>query len=116
MVTEAGKAQARDIGSGKPPKVATSITATVAAVSYTAANPAAPTAYSSVSTTNPVTNTEGDAISAALKTLRDEVALYELQISAIIVDDLAQDVAIDALATDVAAIRTELVALGIGAA
>ena len=42
------------------------------------------TNYTSVSTTNPVTNTEGDAISAALSTLEDEVTLLQVAVNLII--------------------------------
>lgn len=53
----------------------------------TATNPAAPTAYAAVvNMTNPVTKTEGEAVSAALATLRGEVATYETAISALVVD------------------------------
>lgn len=53
----------------------------------TATNPAAPTAYSAVvNMTDPVTKAEGEAVSAALATLRGEVATYETAISALVVD------------------------------
>lgn len=53
----------------------------------TATNPTAPTAYSAVTNmTDPVTKAEGEAVSAALATLRGEVATYELAISALVTD------------------------------
>lgn len=53
----------------------------------TATNPTAPTAYSAVvNMTDPVTKAEGEAVSAALATLRGEVATYETAISALVVD------------------------------
>lgn len=53
----------------------------------TALNPAAPTAYTAVvNMTDPVTKAQGEAVSAALATLRSEVATYETAISALIVD------------------------------
>lgn len=53
----------------------------------TATNPAAPTAYAAVvNMTDPVTKAEGEAVSAALATLRSEVATYETAISALVVD------------------------------
>lgn len=64
----------------------------------TATNPAAPTAYAAVvNMTDPVTKAEGEAVSAALATLRSEVATYEGVISALVVD--------------VAAVRTALINL-----
>lgn len=52
-----------------------------------ATNPTAPTAYSAVTDmTAPVTKAEGEAVSAALATLRSEVATYETAISALVVD------------------------------
>ena len=99
MTTDAGKTRARDIGSGKVPTLAVSVTAT-------ALNPAAPAAYSAHASgaTAVVSNaaTDLDTTAAALEALRDEVALYELQISALILD--------------VAALRAELVAMNIVAA
>lgn len=53
----------------------------------TATNPAAPAAYSAVvNMTEPVAKAEGEAVSAALAALRDEVATYETAISALVVD------------------------------
>lgn len=53
----------------------------------TATNPAAPTAYAAVvNMTDPVTKAEGETMSAALATLRSEVATYETAISALVVD------------------------------
>ena len=53
----------------------------------TAVNPSAPTAYSAdASMTDPVTKAQGEAVSAALATLRGEVATYETAISALVVD------------------------------
>jgi hypothetical protein len=53
----------------------------------TATNPAAPTAYAAVvNMSDPVTKAQGEAVSAALATLRGEVATYETAISALVVD------------------------------
>lgn len=73
----------------------------------TATNPTAPTAYSALSNlTDPVTKTEGEAISAALATLRGEVAAYELVISALVVDNADLRTKLAAAIVDLAAIRT----------
>lgn len=78
-----------------------------AVVVPTAVNPAAPTAYAAVvNMTNPVTKTEGEAVSAALATLRSEVATYETAISALVVD-------VAALNTLIASLRTALITHGI---
>lgn len=78
----------------------------------TATNPAAPTAYAAVvNMTNPVTKTEGETLSAAHKTLRDEVATYELAISAAVVDLAAIRAEVVKLVTDVATHRTEINAI-----
>lgn len=76
----------------------------------TAVNPAAPTAYTAhaagaVAVTSAAA-TDLDTTAAALKTLRDEVATYEIAISALIVDVTA----LDTLLTE---IRTALVNTGI---
>ena len=53
----------------------------------TATNPTAPSAYAAVvNMTDPVTKAEGEAVSAALATLRSEVAAHELVLSAAVVD------------------------------
>ena len=53
----------------------------------TATDPTAPTAYSAVvNMSDPVAKAEGEAVSAALATLRSEVATYETAISALVVD------------------------------
>lgn len=53
----------------------------------TATNPTAPTAYAAVvNMTDPVAKAEGEAVSAALATLRSEVAAYEVILSAVVVD------------------------------
>ena len=84
-----------------------------------------PTNYDAVSTTNPVTNTEGDAISAALSLLEDETTLIELETSKTKIDLDATKVVVDRLVTestdykdtldkiiaDVLAIRDEVVKL-----
>src|SRR5688572_17782256 len=70
------------ITAASPAAVAAGTAANPAAL--TATNPAAPTAYSAVvNMTDPVTKAEGEAVSAALATLRGEVATYELAISAL---------------------------------
>ncbi len=154
MTTDLGKTRARDIGSGKVPESAVSVTATAVAsaaltasnpaapAALTAANPAAPTAFTAPVTGSAITVSTNDAadlttIGDALKVLRDEVALYELQISALIADadaarteQISYEVAIsalivdiaaqkaeqDKLVTDMASIRTELVAMNLVAA
>ena len=130
--TDLGKTRARDIGSGKPPKESVSVTATVVATSAPAAlsasNPSAPAAFSAPGTgaSKQVTTTNAadlTTVADALEVLRDEVALYEVQISALIADadaarteQLTYQTAIAALLADVAALRTELVAMNIVAA
>lgn len=78
----------------------------------TATNPTAPTAYAAVNNmTDPVTKAEGEAVSAALATLRNEVAAYELVISALVADLTAVRAEVVKLVTDVATRRTEINAL-----
>jgi len=94
LADSAGVPQIGDRGAAITAAAAT----TYAAPSVTAANPAAPAAYSAVTNmTEPVAKAEGETLSAALEALRDEVALYELQISAIIVDNAATLVELDDL-------------------
>jgi len=83
--------------------------ATVAAVSYTGTNPVAPTDYAAVVDMDAnITKAQGEAMSAALAVLADELIAMEVILSAMVVDDLAQDVAIDALAVDAALLRTAI--------
>ena|SRR5688572_5627588 len=85
---------------------AAALTATAPAAA-TATNPAAPSAYSAVvNMTDPVTKAEGEAVSAALATLRGEVATYETAISALVVDVADLRTKLAAAVVDLAAIRT----------
>ena len=82
-----------------------------ASVSTTSTNPSAPTAFTAPGTGSAITVTTNNAadlttIGDALEVLRDEVALYETQIS-----NLVADVA--ALTTLSNQLRTELVTLGL---
>lgn len=82
-------------------------TAPAAAAAGTATNPSAPTAYAALSNlTDPVTKAEGEALSAALATLRNEVAAYELVISALVVDMATRR-------TEINALRTALINAGV---
>ncbi len=100
MTTEVGKAAARAIGSGRVPNAAVSVTATVVAQS-------APAAFSAPATGSAITVSTNDAadlttVGDGLEALRDECALYEIAITALI--------------ADVDALRTELVAMNLAAA
>ena len=99
MTTDDGKTRARDIGSGKVPTLAVSVTAT-------AVNPSPPTAYSAHASgaVAVVSNaaTDLDTTAAALATLVTEMTTLEVAVSALILD--------------LAAIRVELAAMNIVAA
>lgn len=80
----------------------------VTSAALTATNPTAPTAFAPPTPggSTPVVSaaaTDLDTVAAAVKTLRDEVAAYELVISAIVVDITAQKTEQDKLVTDLAA-------------
>ena len=97
MTTDEGKARVRDIGSGKPPALAVSVTATAAAAATTSlAAPAGGTgatagAYDSAA--------NRDLMITAQNAIRTDVA--------------AQKVELDKLITDVQTLRAELVAMNI---
>ena len=94
---------------GRGASVTAAAGATYSAPAVTASNPSAPTNDDAVTNmTDPVTKTEGEAVSAALSTLEDEVTAYEVDIGEIIVDNAATLVELDDLADDVALIRTGL--------
>lgn len=85
-----------------------------APAALSAANPAAPTAFTAADISATYVEAEVQVLADAIETLRDEVALYELQISALIADNVAAraevityEVAISALILDVAEIRTK---------
>lgn len=85
---------------------AAALTATAPAAA-TATNPSAPTAYSAVvNMTDPVTKAEGEAVSAALATLRNEVATYETAISALVVDTADLRTKLAAAIVDLGTLRT----------
>lgn len=85
---------------------AAALTATAPA-SATATNPSAPAAYAAVvNMTEPVAKAEGEAVSAALATLRGEVATYETAISALVVDCADLRTKLAAAVVDLGTLRT----------
>lgn len=83
----------------------------------TATAPAAITAYAAVANmTNPVTKAEGEAVSAALATLRDEVAALREVVAACVTDLGVQNQNDSDVAQKILEIRTALIAAGILAA
>ncbi|KKL11622.1 hypothetical protein LCGC14_2543980, partial [marine sediment metagenome] len=104
-MTQGPKSEAKlsdKVGEGQIGERGASITAaaatTYAAPSVTASNPTAPTDYVAVTDMSAeITDLQGEAMSAALQVLRDEVAAYETDISQIIVDNAATLVELDDL-------------------
>ena len=120
--TDLGKTRARDIGSGKPPKESVSVTASVVAQTAPAAlSQAAVTdalngatftgtelATSSTPTLDELEANDG-VIGLALNAARDDIIALRGEV-------VLYEVAITALIADLAALRTELVAMNIVAA
>lgn len=83
----------------------------------TAAAPAEITAYAAVvNMSEPVAKAEGEAVSAALKTLRDEVAALRIIVASCVTDLTTQNQNDSDVAQKILEIRTALIAAGIIAA
>ena len=108
MTTDEGKARVRDIGSGRVPAIAVSVTATAAA--------AALTQVAVTDGLNGATFT-GTALATSATPTLDELeanfGVVGLQLNAAQTDIIAQKAELDQLITDVAALRTELVAMNL---
>lgn len=100
MTTEEGKARARDIGSGRVPANAVSVTATAAPAATTQL--AAPAGGTGATAGAYDTAVNRDAAITSINAARTDIA--------------AQKVELDKLITDVASLRAELVAMNIVAA
>lgn len=90
-----------------------------AAAAGTAANPGAVTNYPAVvNMTDPVTKAEGEAVSAALALLEDEVTAIRAEVVKLVTDMATRRTEINAVRAeliaanvDIAAVRTKLIAL-----
>ena len=120
--TDLGKTRARDIGSGKPPKESVSVTASVVARTAPAAltqaavtdalNGATFTGTELATSATPLVDeleANDGVIGLALNAARDDIIALRGEV-------ILYEVAITALIADLAALRTELVAMNIVAA
>ena len=120
--TDLGKTRARDIGSGKPPKESVSVTASVVAQTAPAAltqaavtdalNGATFTGTELATSATPLVDeleANDGVIGLALNAARDDIIALRGEV-------ILYEVAITALIADLAALRTELVAMNIVAA
>ena len=85
-MTQPSKSTSKLVDSGDNGQIGERGAAVTAAAAATATNPTAPAAYTAADISTTYVEAEVQAVADALEALRDEVATYEIAISALLVD------------------------------